>query len=140
MQVRKHKDYLAKKVGEALEEMERDLTYVSFTNSINAMIEDSNKYEKLKEEERSLTQQIQDTNAQYKQLQNDFARESEENSKEMSELKRAKNEAQVEKDLHIQYLERQIMGSQSCEDRMHQKREVELQKQIDHLERVLKTE
>lgn len=138
--MKRHKDQLSKKANDALEEMERDLVYTSFTNSIHSMIEESNKYEKLKEEERSLTQQIQDTNALYKQLQNDFSRENEENAKEMGELKRQKNEAQVEKDLHIQYLERQIMGSQSCEDRMHQKKEVELQKEIDRLERVLATE
>jgi hypothetical protein len=39
-------------------------------------------------------------------MQNDFATEQEENNKEMSELKRQKNETMVEKDLHIQYLER----------------------------------
>ena len=120
--------------------MQNELVYTGFMQSLPGMIEESNKYEKLKEEERSLTQQIQDTNALYKQLQNDFARETEENNKEMGELKRQKNEAQVEKDLHIQYLERQIMGSQSCEDRTHQKNEVELQKEISRLEKVLATE
>lgn len=58
----------------------------------------------------------------------------------MSELKRQKNEAQVEKDLHIQYLERQIQGKQSCEDRTHKKVETELQKEIDRLKGVLATE
>ena len=58
----------------------------------------------------------------------------------MTELKRQKNEAQVEKDLHIQYLERQIQGKQSCEDRLHKKEETELQKEIDRLRQVLATE
>ena len=58
----------------------------------------------------------------------------------MTELKRQKNEAQVEKDLHIQYLERQIQGQQSCEDRLHLKKETELQKEIDRLKGVLATE
>jgi len=58
----------------------------------------------------------------------------------MTELKRQKNEAQVEKDLHIQYLERQIQGKQSCEDRLHKKKETELQKEIDRLRVVLATE
>ena len=48
------------------------------------------------------------TTKNYKNMQNDFTREQDENSKEMTELKRQKNEAQVEKDLHIQYLERQL--------------------------------
>lgn len=58
----------------------------------------------------------------------------------MLELKRQKNEAQVEKDLHIQYLERQIMGKQSCEDRLHKKEETALQKEIEKLSAVLSTE
>ena len=51
----------------------------------------------------------------------------------MSELKRQKNETMVEKDLHIQYLERQIQGKQSCEDRLHTKEANALQKEIDQL-------
>ena len=68
-----------------------------------------------------------------KDLQNAYSKELDENQKEMTELKRQKNEAQVEKDLHIQYLERQIQGKQSCEDRLHKKEETELQKEIDRL-------
>lgn len=73
-------------------------------------------------------------------MQNEFTREQDENAKEMKELKRQKNEAQVEKDLHIQYLERQIQGAQSCADRLHKKKETELQKEIDRLRNVLDTE
>ena len=73
-------------------------------------------------------------------MQNEFTREQDENTKEMTELKRQKNEAQVEKDLHIQYLERQIQGAQSFEDRLHKKQETELQKEIDRLRGVLETE
>ncbi len=87
-----------------------------------------------------LTQDIQETTARYKKLQNDFSREQDENDKEMKELKRQKNEAQVEKELHIQYLERQIQGKQSCEDRLHKKKETELQKEIDRMRSVLDTE
>lgn len=58
----------------------------------------------------------------------------------MTELKRQKNEAQIEKDLHIQYLERNIQGKQSCEERLQKKKETELQKEIDRLKDVLNTE
>lgn len=94
----------------------------------------------LKEQEKQLTTDIDDTTKKYKTMQNDFTREQDENTKEMTELKRQKNEAQVEKDLHIQYLERQIQGTQSCEDRLHKKQETELQKKIDQLRSVLDTE
>jgi hypothetical protein len=84
-----------------MEEMENELSFASFTRTIDAQIADSHRYERLKEEERDLTQQIQETTARYKKLQNDYSREQDENTKEMKELKRQKNEAQVEKELHI---------------------------------------
>ena len=84
-----------------MEEMENELSFASFTRTIDAQIADSHRYERLKEEERDLTQQIQETTARYKKLQNDYSLEQDENTKEMKELKRQKNEAQVEKELHI---------------------------------------
>ena len=101
---------------------------------------EQDRYEQLKEEEREKTNEIAKTTKKYKDLQNAFSKEQDENTKEMTELKRQKNEAQVEKDLHIQYLERQIQGQQSCEDRLHKKEETELQKEIDRLKGVLATE
>ncbi len=123
-----------------MEEMENDLSFAVFTKNIDNQIADSHRYEMLKEEERKLTQEIQETTAKQKKLQNDVAREFDENDKEKKELKRQKNEAQVEKELHIQYLERQIQGKQSCEDRLHKKKETELQKKIDSMRAVLDTE
>ena len=128
LQVRKHKAELVKTTKESIEEMEGDLTIFNFTRIIKEQMNESDRYEQLKDQERVLTQEIQETTAAYKKLQNDFSREQDENTKEMTELKRQKNEAQVEKDLHIQYLERQIQGKQSCEDRLHKKQETELQK------------
>lgn len=58
-----------------------------------------------------MTNEIQETTAKYKRLQNEYTREQDENTKEMTELKRQKNEAQVEKDLHIQYMDRMILGT-----------------------------
>ena len=106
--MRKHKAELVKTTKESIEEMEQDLTIFNFTRIIKDQMNESDRYEQLKDQERVLTQEIQETTAAYKKLQNDFSREQDENTKEMTELKRQKNEAQVEKDLHIQYLERQI--------------------------------
>ena len=139
-QVRKHKTDLVKKIEEVIWEMEHDLTFNNFNRNINEQIEDQQKYDKQKQEERQLTQDIQVTSAKYKKMQNDFAKEQEENNKEMAELKRQKNETQVEKDLHIQYLKRQIQGKQSCEDRLHDKMESEIQKKIDEINHILNTE
>jgi len=140
MQVKRHKQDLISVTNKAIDEMESDLSFVAFMSKINDAIADSHRYEQLKEQERDLTQQIQETTANYKKLQNDFSREQDENTKEMTELKRQKNEAQIEKDLHIQYLERNILGKQSCEERLQKKKETELQKEIDRLRDVLNTE
>ena len=126
--------------GRVIEEMERDLTFTQYSRLIQEQKNDQNRYDQLKTQEKELTTAIQETTAKYKKEQNNFSREQDENQKEQTELKRQKNEAQVEKDLHIQYLERQIMGKQSCEDRLHKKKETELQKEIDRLRGVLATE
>lgn len=129
----KHKIDLIKTTGNALDEMQGDLSFASFQKLIEEHKADSDRYDRLRGEERELTQEIQEKTAKYKKLQNDFSREQDENTKEMTELKKQKNEAQVEKDLHIQYLERRIQGKQSCEDRLHKKKETELEKQIKEL-------
>ena len=67
-QVRKHKTDLVKTTGEVLEEMQRELSFSNFTRTIEEQIENSHKYERLKEEERQLTQDIQETSAKYKKL------------------------------------------------------------------------
>lgn len=108
--------------------METDLTFSKFTKDIETWVAESHRYDMLKQQEKDLTLEIDKTAKKYKKYQNEFTREQDENTKEMTELKRQKNEAQVEKDLHIQYLERQIQGAQSCEDRLHKKEETELQK------------
>lgn len=58
----------------------------------------------------------------------------------MTDLKKQKNEAQVEKDLHIEYIARRIEGKQSCSNRLHKKAETELLKKIEELEAIIKRE
>ena len=48
--------------------METDLLYTKFNASVDSMIAESHEYERLKEEERKLTTDIQETNAKYKKL------------------------------------------------------------------------
>lgn len=125
-----HKKKLIELTLGAIKEMQDDLTYSSFQKTIEDTYEESIKYKKLKNEERQLTQEINETTAKYKRLQNEFSREQDESTKEMTDLKKQKNEAQVEKDLHIEYIARRIEGKQSCSSRLHKKAETELLKQI----------
>ena len=67
-QVRLHKRELVKKGRDVIEEMEKDLTFAAFVQEIDAQIAESDRYDKLKEQERQLTNDIQETTAQYKRL------------------------------------------------------------------------
>ena len=73
--------------------METNLSFSAFTKSIQDQIAETQRYDHLRDQEKSLTADIQETTANYKKLQNDFSREQDENTKEMTELKRQKNEA-----------------------------------------------
>ena len=92
-QVLKHKTDLIKTGTMVQEEMTSDLSFASFSRLIAEHKADAERYDRLRDEERELTQEIQEKTAKYKKLQNDFSREQDENTKEMTELKKQKNEA-----------------------------------------------
>jgi len=58
LQVRKHKAELVKTTKESIEEMEQDLTIFNFTRIIKDQMNESDRYEQLKDQERVLTQEI----------------------------------------------------------------------------------
>lgn len=92
----------------------KDLSFNNFTNTINKEIDESNQFEELKRQEKDLTYKIKKVTDEYRRAQNEYVRETDENNTEIAELKKKVNEADVEAKLHIQYLERQIQGTQSC--------------------------
>lgn len=100
-QVRRHKAELIRVSGQVIDEMEQQLTFSAFARHIQEQIDESHQYERLKEQERDLTQQINETTQKFKKLTNEFTREQEENNKEMRDLKIQVNETQVEKDLYL---------------------------------------
>ena len=116
------------------------LSFNNFNNLINKEIEDSNQFEELKRQEKDLTSKIKKVTEEYRKAQNEYVRETDENNQEIADLKKKVNEADVEAKLHIQYLERQIQGAQSCQDRLYKQEETELMNQIKVLEAELATE
>ena len=114
--------------------------YNTYTNTINREIEESNKYEELKKQEKHLTSQIKKVTEEKRKAENEYVRETDENNQEIADLKKKVNEADVEAKLHIQYLERQIQGAQSCKDRLYKQEETELLNEIKRLEAELATE
>ena len=116
------------------------LKYSDFTTNVNKEIEESNKFDELKKQEKDLTQKIKKVTDDKRKAENEYVRETDENNQEITDLKKKVNEADVEAKLHIQYLERQIMGAQSCQDRLYKQQETELMNQIKTLELELATE
>ena len=102
------------------------LKYSDFTSNVNKEIEESNKFDELKKQEKDLTQKIKKVTDDKRKAENEYVRETDENNQEITDLKKKVNEADVEAKLHIQYLERQIMGAQSCQDRLYKQQETEL--------------
>ena len=114
--------------------------YNNSNNSINKEIEESNMFAVLAAQEKELSQRIKQVTDDYKNAQNEYAREQHENTEEIKDLRTKVNEAKVEKELHIQYLQRIIEGAQSCQDRLYRQKESDLQSQIDRLRSELDTE
>ena len=73
----------------------------------------------LRIQEKDLTNKIRKVTDDYKKAQTEYVRETDDNNVEIADLKKKVNEADVEAKLHIQYLERQIQGAQSCRDRLY---------------------
>jgi len=71
---------------------------------------------------------------------NDFSKEQEEQNQEVNQLKKTVNETHVEKELHLQYLERQIDGEYAMYNRKYKQMEQNKLKIIRQLEDQLKAE
>ena len=118
-EVKRHKVALIEALNNLKQELMDHQQFNNSNNSINKEIEESNMFAVLAAQEKELSQKIKQVTDDYKNAQNEYAREQEENNAEITELRKKVNEAKVEKDLHIQYLERIIQGSQSCQDRLY---------------------
>ena len=118
-EVKRHKKALEDTIGSLKEELMGSLSYNNYTSLVNKEIDESNQFEELKRQEKDLTNKIKKVTEEYRKAQNEYVRETDENNQEISDLKKKVNEADVEAKLHIQYLERQIQGAQSCQDRLY---------------------
>ena len=123
--MKRHKKALEESLTCLKEEL-MQLKYSDFTSNVNKEIEESNKFDELKKQEKDLTQKIKKVTDDKRKAENEYVRETDENNQEITDLKKKVNEADVEAKLHIQYLERQIMGAQSCQDRLYKQQETEL--------------
>ena len=120
--------------------MNNNLSYQAFRKSIDEEIQESDKYDQQKKAEKELLAEINEITTRHKKLQNEYSNEQKENAQEVANLKRTVNEVQVEKELHLQYLERQIEGEYSMHNRKYRKKQQALQEIIDKYNKALQTE
>lgn len=140
-QVQRHKSKLIDTIERVIREINGDsLAYNEFRRMIEDETAESDKYEQQKEREKQLTMDIQKLTADNKKAVAEWTKEQEEDNLEINQLKKNVNETQVEKELHLQYLERQIEGEYAMYNRKYKQMESNLLKEINDLERQLKTE
>ena len=101
---------------------------------------ESGKYEQQREKEKQLINEIQSISQTHKKEMNEFTKEQEDQNQEVNQLKKTVNETQVEKELHLQYLERQIDGEYAMYNRKYKQMEQNKLKIIKLLEDQLKSE
>ena len=110
-EVKRHKMALIEALNNLKTELMDHQQFNTSNNSINKEIEESNMFAVLAAQEKELSQRIKQVSDEYKNAQNEYLREVKENSEEIKDLRTKVNEAKVEKELHIQYLQRIIEGA-----------------------------
>lgn len=84
--------------------------------------------------------EIKRLNEEFKRAQDEYAKEANENNQEILNLKKQVNETKTEKELYVQYRERETEGKLSCQKRIFDKEKEKLKERITVLEDQLKTE
>ena len=118
----------------------RDLSFTKFRDAIKAGLEEQGQFEKLREDEKNCNQEIKAINEKFKQTQDEYAKEANENNQEILNLKKNVNETKTEKQLTVEYKRREVDGKYLCQKRIYDKQKEKLQNEIKELEDELRTE
>lgn len=120
-------------VENLMHEMEETQGYGQFQKKIEDDMQQQQKYDKLKEDERTYTQKIQKVNSDLKKKQDDYAKEAGESTEEITKYRKNLNEVKIETELQIQYTQRRIEGILSTKERLNKIEEAKLQQAIKDL-------
>ena len=91
------------------------------------------KYEILRQEEKNYTQQIQKVNLELKKKQDDYAKEAGDSTEDISKNRKKLNETKIESELEIQYTQRRINGILSTMERLNKIKEAQVVEEIKEL-------
>ena len=104
-EIKRHKNDLIQWMEDLNRELEGN-QFMVFATNIHDELKKQNEYETLRKEEKRLNQEIKKVQDEHRSAAEDNAKEAHEKTKEIAEQKKLLNESEVEKNLHIQYLER----------------------------------
>lgn len=98
------------------------------------------KYEILRKEEKDYTQKIQKVNVDLKKKQDDYAKEAGESTEDITKYRKQLNETKIDIELQIQYTQRRINGILSTMERLNKIKEAKVQIEIEDLKENFKVE
>ena len=84
-----------------------------FQKKIEDDIQQQQKYDILKQEEKEYTNLIKQVNEDLKKKQDDYAKEAGESTEDITRYRKQLNETKIESELQIQYTKREIEGKLS---------------------------
>ena len=118
----------------------RELSYAQFKGDIKAGLDSQGEFDRLRNNEKELNQEIKKLYEDFKKAQDEYAKEANENNQEILNLKKQVNETKTEKELYVQYRARETDGKLSCQRRIFDKEKLRLNERIKVLDDQIKTE
>lgn len=119
---------------ELLNDELRDLSYGQFRQDIKDALSEQGKFDRFRNEEKELNLEIKRLNEDFKRAQDEYAKEANENNQEILTLKKQVNETKTDKDLQVQYRDRETRGKLACQQRIFDKEKQHLQEKIKLLQ------
>lgn len=127
-------------INDLMEEMGESQSFQNFRIQTEKALEDQQKFDQLKLQEKDLNEEIKKINLELKKKQDEFAKEAKESSDEIMNQKRRWNEQKTERELITELKKREIDGKLACKKRIQSKEEMSLRDKIAQLNKGLEVE
>ena len=124
---------LQNRLSELLLEI-KDLSFGKFKGDITTGLENMQKLDKLRKEEKEYQTKIKQINTERNEKQKESTAEFEETQSDIKMLEKSLNDAKTDSELFLRYLESDAQGKQDCQLRLFQQEENDLEDKIKDLE------
>jgi DNA repair exonuclease SbcCD ATPase subunit len=112
----------------------KDLSFAKFKTTIKDGLENMEKLDKLRKEEKDLQTKIKQINTERNEKQKESTAEFEETQSDIKMLEKSLNDAKTDSELFLRYLQNEAQGKQDCQLRLFEQTERELEDKIKDLE------